>query len=178
MCRVTARASCPAPGKARPLAAILAYQNPKVIWRFQDKFQIPTREAKALFRETLRWLWVCARAHELGGPPLEIRTSMMFMDEMWHEFILFTRDYERFCRDYLGRHIHHLPTTRDQKRASRRAWREDPRGMHQAREQKLLAQFAFIHEQLGGRVLARWAQTYKARYTPEFMNARRLPFTG
>lgn len=31
------------------------------------------------------------------------------VDELWHEFILFTRDYERFCRQAFGRFLHHTP---------------------------------------------------------------------
>ena len=31
------------------------------------------------------------------------------VDEAWHEFILFTRNYQRFCRQGLGRFLHHVP---------------------------------------------------------------------
>lgn len=31
------------------------------------------------------------------------------VDVAWHEFILFTRNYERFCRRGLGRFLHHTP---------------------------------------------------------------------
>jgi hypothetical protein len=30
-------------------------------------------------------------------------------DDLWHEFILFTRDYETFCRTAFGRFLHHTP---------------------------------------------------------------------
>jgi len=32
------------------------------------------------------------------------------VDIAWHEFILFTRNYEVFCRRALGRFLHHTPT--------------------------------------------------------------------
>jgi hypothetical protein len=32
------------------------------------------------------------------------------VDVAWHEFILFTRNYEAFCRRALGRFLHHTPT--------------------------------------------------------------------
>jgi hypothetical protein len=32
------------------------------------------------------------------------------VDVAWHEFILFTRNYEAFCRQALGRFLHHTPT--------------------------------------------------------------------
>jgi hypothetical protein len=31
------------------------------------------------------------------------------VDVAWHEFILFTRNYEQFCRKALGRFLHHTP---------------------------------------------------------------------
>lgn len=31
------------------------------------------------------------------------------VDEVWHQFILFTRDYDNFCRSVFGRFIHHQP---------------------------------------------------------------------
>lgn len=30
-------------------------------------------------------------------------------DELWHEFILYTRHYQRFCRQAFGRFLHHTP---------------------------------------------------------------------
>ena len=32
------------------------------------------------------------------------------VDVAWHEFILFTRNYQEFCRSALGRFLHHTPT--------------------------------------------------------------------
>lgn len=31
------------------------------------------------------------------------------VDDAWHEFILFTRQYDRFCRHAFGRFLHHTP---------------------------------------------------------------------
>jgi hypothetical protein len=31
------------------------------------------------------------------------------VDELWHEFILYTRDYEQFCKRAFGRFMHHTP---------------------------------------------------------------------
>jgi len=30
-------------------------------------------------------------------------------DELWHEFILFTRNYQKFCNDAFGQFLHHTP---------------------------------------------------------------------
>lgn len=33
------------------------------------------------------------------------------VDEVWHAFILFTREYTEFCRSIFGRYIHHAPNS-------------------------------------------------------------------
>ena len=50
------------------------------------------------------------------------------VDDAWHEFILFTRHYDTFCRHAFGRFLHHTPAEamRTPTQASdglRRAWR-------------------------------------------------------
>lgn len=50
------------------------------------------------------------------------------VDDAWHEFILFTRRYDHFCRQAFGRFLHHTPAEamRSPTQASeglRRAWR-------------------------------------------------------
>jgi hypothetical protein len=49
------------------------------------------------------------------------------VDDLWHEFILFTRDYQLFCDIAFGRFLHHTPAVKlgDQKRDNeglRRVW--------------------------------------------------------
>ena len=50
------------------------------------------------------------------------------VDDAWHEFILFTRQYDKFCRQAFGRFLHHTPAEAmtSPTQASdgiRRAWR-------------------------------------------------------
>lgn len=33
------------------------------------------------------------------------------VDAVWHQFILFTREYHSFCNDFLGKYLHHSPKT-------------------------------------------------------------------
>lgn len=49
------------------------------------------------------------------------------VDELWHEFILYTRNYELFCRKAFGRFLHHTPAVvlgpqRDENTGLRRIW--------------------------------------------------------
>ena len=50
------------------------------------------------------------------------------VDLAWHEFILFTRHYEAFCKHALGRFLHHTPaeamrSPTDAQEGIKRAWR-------------------------------------------------------
>ncbi len=48
---------------------------------------------------------LCAIAkHKMVAMPSQV------VDVAWHEFILFTREYAIFCRQGLGRFLHHTPT--------------------------------------------------------------------
>jgi hypothetical protein len=50
------------------------------------------------------------------------------VDDAWHEFILFTRQYQQFCQRGLGRFLHHTPaeamrSPTDAQEGIKRAWR-------------------------------------------------------
>jgi len=51
------------------------------------------------------YFYICNQANgKMVAMPSEI------VDVLWHEFILFTRAYETFCNQALGRFLHHTPT--------------------------------------------------------------------
>ena len=47
-------------------------------------------------------------AHLLSGRKFVAMPSQA-VDDLWHEFILYTRDYEQFCKRAFGRFMHHTP---------------------------------------------------------------------
>lgn len=65
---------------------------------------VTTREqAHALFQEVKKYL-VLAAESELAIPMFSQR-----IDDAWHQFILFTREYGEFCREFAGYYLHHEP---------------------------------------------------------------------
>ena len=103
-------------GELRPLEEALGYRNRHIVDRFVERHAVPREEAEDLFVETLRWLWLCRRAErDPAAPELFIDECMALLDEMWHTFVLFTREYTRYCETYLGGYVHHEPTTSEQK---------------------------------------------------------------
>jgi hypothetical protein len=37
------------------------------------------------------------------------------VDDVWHAFLLFTREYDAFCRKTVGFFVHHVPTTKSER---------------------------------------------------------------
>ena len=62
-------------------------------------------DALALVEQGLRqWFAVCQRAE---GEPLAMPSVVV--DDLWHELIVHTQAYERYCRGAFGRFLHHTP---------------------------------------------------------------------
>ncbi len=61
-----------------------------------------------------------------GGRPVSMPSQVV--DDLWHEFILYTRDYQKFCRWAFGRFLHHTPSAaldpsrRNSNEGLRRVW--------------------------------------------------------
>jgi hypothetical protein len=152
-------------GELRPLEEALAYRNRHVVDRFVERHGLPREEAEDLFVETLRWLWLCRRAQrDPGAPELFIDECMALLDEMWHTFVLFTREYSRWCDTYLGGYVHHEPTTSEEKARTQRESERDPAAFRARREAQMRALYEYVHDQLGEDTLIKWYSTYPERY--------------
>lgn len=90
------------------LNAIMSYRHDGLVERLEDKMNLTHQAAEELFEDLKRFLYLCASTDEPLAPSEMI-------DEAWHNFILFTKDYGTFCKRYAGRFIHHFPKTRAQK---------------------------------------------------------------
>jgi hypothetical protein len=85
---------------------IAEYEFPRYLWRRVRK-RLPglSREEIELVEQGLReWLICCAwRWNTVLGMPSRA------VDEAWHELILDTRTYTRFCESAFGEYLHHTP---------------------------------------------------------------------
>jgi hypothetical protein len=157
-----------------PLALVLAYRNDEVVFRFQKLYRLSFREASDLFTETRRWLWALARSLSApDAPRLAIYSHMLLIDEMWHNFVLFTKEYVKFCNDHLSGYIHHSPMTRAEHERLKAAFRKNPRALAKRAERERLEQCNFIYHELGEETLKRWYSDFPKRYTAAFVNSRR-----
>ena len=104
---------------------ILKYENQEVIDRFLRIYQIEYCDAQIIFKELLKFLYLSdlnieERKMNPNIPILTIFSFNTIIDEMWHNFILFTNDYSLFCKKYLNNFIHHAPSTKVEKEKTTR----------------------------------------------------------
>jgi len=92
--------------EARRADFIRGYAFPKgLIEKLQKRRPgIPAKDGQLVAR-ALRQFFL---AHLKSGRQFVAMPSQV-TDDLWHEFILYTRHYDRFCRQAFGRFMHHTP---------------------------------------------------------------------
>jgi hypothetical protein len=88
---------------------IMNYPMAHVIKRCQKDYGYTAEDMKILERELKRYL-VLSIFFKEGEPGNGMYSKDV--DNLWHSFILFTKDYSSFCKKYIGRFIHHFPNTK------------------------------------------------------------------
>ena len=79
---------------------------PGVLQRVHKRYPHLTEpQLELVFRALREYFHLCRKANsKLLAMPSQV------VDVAWHEFILFTRNYQRFCQKGLGHFLHHTPT--------------------------------------------------------------------
>ena len=89
------------------LSIFLQYKNKAVIDYFCHHHpELTLQEAQILFNDLLAWMWFNAQRAKQGKKTY-LFGPLLILDEMWHTFILHTRDYVDFSRRYFGGYFHH-----------------------------------------------------------------------
>lgn len=100
------------------LTDLLDYQHPRLINNYMRTLDAEESVAQGLFDDVLKYLWLSKKhAWEKENNPSDPALQFQFVmheemrpiDEMWHNFILYTRDYADFCNNFFGHFIHHEP---------------------------------------------------------------------
>jgi hypothetical protein len=132
------------------LDEVLAYRHPAVLRRYAEEQHAPLEEAEEVFREMLKFLYVCHRAAtELpSGLGYVVSTEIEKIDWMWHTFLLFTMDYADFCERHFGHFLHHVP-------GEAATESEAPVDGSTVRAQ-VERQFALVYDLLGEETLIAW----------------------
>lgn len=100
----------------KTLPEILKYTNDDILKRYEIDYSCNQLSAKDALRELIKFLWLTQK-HEadLSASPHDEQLRFMSgipeeIDDMWHTFILFTKEYLDFCTESFGKFIHHAPT--------------------------------------------------------------------
>ncbi len=154
----------PRPQRAT-LAQALAHHSDDVVQGFRRHYAVDTRTARQLFDDVKRWLWLYTIAPpRLRKTGFQIDNRLKMLDEMWHSFLLFTREYQAYCHALGVPYIHHAPTTNGMRRAQSRARAADPKAWRQARDRDDRAFYQLVFAELGEATLRRWYLEYPKRF--------------
>lgn len=79
----------------------------RVVRRYAEDHNLQEVEAIRHFDELVKFLEICASTPERCAPSEAL-------DEVWHGFIQFTKEYREFCLKNFGRMIDHDPSPREE----------------------------------------------------------------
>ena len=145
----------------------MEYRHDDIIYRFAGIFNMPFNEAEKIFHETKKWIWLAALAKEEHSIKLLVDNSILFIDEMWHNFILFTTEYHNYCLDKFGFYVHHHPTPYKEKKQLEAKIKADPTAQEFFEIRK--HQYSYIYDKLGAETLELWYDVMGDKYTPEYL---------
>ena len=100
---------------------MLSYDLDEIVAHYAGSYGLTLETARTHERELKRYL--ALRALDRDGAYGMAGVA----DKLWHAFILFTKDYARFCSEAVGFFIHHVPRTKARTarrtRTTRGRWR-------------------------------------------------------
>ena len=136
------------------LPLLLRYKNPHVLYRYNKDFPDNKMAPEEAFEELVKFFWLSLKHQEekLSFPENNefdficvIHSEMKEIDDMWHTFLLFTKDYISFCQQYLGKFFHHSPNTDSEEQITQHDFELD------------FSRFlSYVYDNLGEETLVKW----------------------
>lgn len=83
------------------------YSNNSVLENYIKTENVSLEKANVNFNALKDFLKLTVKTKKPCFPSKEL-------DGIWHTFIMFTREYQEFCNNYLGNFVHHIPFTNEQ----------------------------------------------------------------
>lgn len=135
------------------LSQWLQYKNQSVFDRYQKDYPQSKMPPEEAFCELIKYMWLC---HQHRNDKLKCHDSvldftcvmhieMREIDQMWHTFLLFTKDYYEFCMKYIGEFFHHHPLNDEDKNISTEKYKIE-----------LQRYLIYIYDKLGEQTLIKW----------------------
>ena len=90
-----------------PMYNSLSYEAPFLLEKLlKDQIAETLDEARALFQEVKRYILLA----QVDESATAWAMNSLRVDEAWHQFVLFTREYTDYCQRFFHRYIHHNPS--------------------------------------------------------------------
>lgn len=137
------------------LTTLLRYTNIHILKRYEKDYPNNRLKAEEALQELLKFFWL-SQKHKLEQKNARasvnvlnfqaaIHEEMKEIDDMWHTFLLFTKDYMDFCEHYFGHFIHHSPTTDQSEILSVEQYEKD-----------LENYLSYVYDHLGEATVRKW----------------------
>src|SRR5690606_8363435 len=91
-------------------SGIMNFSMPHIIKRCQKDFNYTDEDMVILEHELKRYFILCALKKDTETM---VNMYSVDVDNLWHSFILFTKEYDHFCNSCVGYFIHHMPKIND-----------------------------------------------------------------
>ncbi|WP_069383896.1 hypothetical protein [Halomonas caseinilytica] len=150
------------------------YYHEGVINKFRDEWDVEIEEAQEIFSEMKKFIFISAIAQK-ECIEFEIDEPILIIDKMWHQFILFTMDYERFCNKFFGKMLHHVPFCSTHLVQKIKALSEHGITLNEHKAERLRRQLETIKLTFGKSTLEKWYIDYAHKYSYERMNMLQRP---
>ncbi|KTD73778.1 hypothetical protein [Legionella tucsonensis] len=138
---------------AHSLSAVLKYKNNHVIRRYEKDYPHNRLSGDAAFIELMKFFWLAQQhknAKKINPDNKELKficaiyPEMSEIDDMWHTFLLFTKDYMSFCKIYFDDYVHHVPNV-EEEAINEAQFKDD-----------LTKYLSFIYDVLGEEAIINW----------------------
>jgi hypothetical protein len=136
---------------------VLKYTNTYVLERYTKDYPNNSLTAEEALRELLKYFWLSEKySMDLQLDPnnkslhffCAMHEEMKEIDDMWHTFLLFTKEYMSFCNYYFNKFIHHEPLMNANQPTD-----EDF-------EIDLTRYLSYVYDQLGEETVRAWFKEY------------------
>ena len=136
------------------LNQLIQFKKDKIITRYHKDYPHSKMYPEESWVELMKFVWLCHKhqADKQSRPEDKalqfncvIHAEMSDIDNMWHTFLLFTRDYQQFCLDFLdGVFFHHEPLE------------EKVQIIPELYEKELTNYLSYIYDNLGEETIIKW----------------------
>lgn len=146
------------------LEDLLNFKCEKTISAFHYSYGVSIEESNIIFEDLIRFIWMNKNISNLSldESVCNIDPAIVVIDEMWHTFILHTKDYIDFCMKNFGSYIHHQPHPKDN--TQRSLYELDETKITEAEKLKR-RKYSCIFDLFGEHVFKRWYLHYPSVYS-------------